>query len=367
MVDGTLKYKIGITLIHGVGDVSAKRLIAYCGSAENVFKERKDKLLKIPGVGEVLAKSISTQDILQRAEEEIYFIEKYKIEPLFYLDENYPKRLKHCEDSPVMLYYRGNADLNEKKILSIVGTRNASHYGKHICEKIIEELSSQNVLVVSGLAYGIDICAHKSALKNNLKTVGVLAHGLDKIYPPENNSTAKRMLSNGGLLTEFISKTKMIPEYFPQRNRIVAGIADAVLVVESAEKGGSLITAEIANNYNRDVFAIPAKAGDKISGGCNWLIKTNRAMLVENAHDILNALGWEEKEKKKKTVQKELFVELDGNEKILVDILNKKEKMDIDNLSLEANLPMSQVSASLLNLEFKGLVKSLPGKMFMMN
>lgn len=367
MADKELKYKIGITLINGVGDVLAKRLIAYCGSAEGVFKEKKNKLIKIPGVGRINVKSILGQDVLQRAEEEIEFVEKNEITPLFFLDKDYPNRLKHCDDAPVMLYCKGNMNLNNSKILSIVGTRNATYYGQSICEKIIRDLSSQNILITSGLAYGIDIYAHRASLKNNLPTVGVVAHGLDRIYPSVHYSTAQKMLENGGLITDFLSGTNPDKENFPKRNRIIAGIADAVVVIESAMSGGSLITAEVANGYNRDVFAIPGKCGEEYSSGCNWLIKTNRAMLVESAKDIEQALGWEKKETKKKNVQKELFIELDSNEKIIIDILSAKEKIDIDNLSAETKMPMSKISALLLTLEFKGMVKSLPGKVYAMS
>lgn len=359
-----MKYKIGITLLEGVGDIIAKRLIAYCGSAEAVFREKKSRLMRVPGVGEINAKAILNHDVLARAEEEMEFIEKNEITPLFYLDKNYPNRLKHCDDAPVMLYCKGNMDLNHQKILGIVGTRNVTVYGQRICEKLIADLSGQNILILSGLAYGVDICAHRAALKHKLPTVAALGHGLDRIYPSVHTSTANKMLEQGGLITDFMSGTNPDKENFPKRNRVVAGLSDAVVVIESGMSGGSLITADIANNYNRDVFAVPGRSGDEYSAGCNWLIKTNRAMLVENAKDIEQALGWEKKEARKKNIQKELFVELDGNEKIVVDILSAKDKLNIDNLSLEAKLPMSQVSALLLNLEFKGLVKTLPGKVY---
>lgn len=364
MIDKELKYKIGITLLNGIGDVLAKRLIAYCGSAEAVFHEKKSRLMKVPGVGGINVNAILEHNVLQRAEEEIEFIEKNEITPLYYLDSNYPNRLKHCDDSPVMLYCKGNMKLNHSKILSIVGTRNATGYGHTMCEKIIGDFAGQNILIASGLAYGIDIYAHRAAIKNNLATVGVVAHGLDRIYPSVHNSTALRMVENGGLVTDFLSGTNPDKENFPKRNRIVAGISDAVLVIESAVSGGSLITAEIANGYNRDVFAIPGKSGEEYSSGCNWLIKTNRAMLVESAKDIEQALGWEKKEPKKKNIQRELFIELNESEKMILDILTVKEKINIDNVCLEAKMPMSQVSALLLTLEFKGLVKSMPGKVY---
>jgi len=363
-----LIYRIGITLIPGVGDVNAKSLISYCGSAEAVFKEKKEKLMKIPGIGSITADAVCNQDVLGRAEEEIKFIEKHKIIPLFYLDEDYPKRLKHCSDSPIMLYYKGTADLNRQKIISIVGTRMATDYGKKICENLIKELAPYNIMVVSGLAYGIDVCAHKAAIANDLPTVAVVAHGLDKIYPSAHRSTAEKMLKNGGLLTDFISKTNPDKENFPKRNRIVAGISDATIVVESGKDGGSLITADIANSYNRDVFAFPGKVDDKYSEGCNHLIKSNRAGLIQSAQDILYIMGWEEaKEKKKPKQQKELFIELGAEEKAIVNVLKDNEQLNIDELCYKANLPMSKISTLLLTLEFSGIIKSLPGKMYQLN
>ena len=358
-----LIYKIGITLIPGVGDITAKKLIAYCGGIEAVFKEKKANLIKIPGINESFAKLIISQNVLSRAEEEIKFIEKYKITPLFYLEKDYPERLKNCNDSPVMLYYKGNANLNSQKVLSIIGTRNATDYGKNICKKIIEDLSSLDILIVSGLAYGIDICAHKISLENNLQTVGVLGHGLHTLYPSVHKPIAEKMINNGGLLTEFISKTKPDTGNFPMRNRIVAGMTDAVLVIETKKKGGSLITAEIANSYNRDVFAIPGRHHDETSQGCNYLIKSNKAALVESADDIIYQMNWEEK-KSKKSIQKKLFVELSPDEKTIMDLLNEFENLPIDTLCNKTELGHGKISAALLNLEFSGLVKCLPGKVY---
>ena len=367
-MDEQLKYKIGITLIPHVGDVNAKSLISYCGGAEAVFKEKKGKLMKIPGIGSITAEAVCKQDVLERAEEEVKFIKKYKITPLFYLDEDYPKRLKHCSDSPVMLYYKGTADLNQQKIVSIVGTRSATNYGKKICENLIEELAPYKVLIASGLAYGIDICAHKAAIENGLSTVGVVAHGLDKIYPSAHRPTAEKMLKKGGILTDFISKTNPDKENFPKRNRIVAGMADATIVIESGKGGGSLITADIANSYNRDVFAFPGRTDDKYSEGCNHLIKTNRAALIQSAQDILYIMGWQEtKQKKNVKQQKELFIELGAEEKTIVDVLKDNTQLNIDELSYKANLPMSKISTLLLTLEFSGIVRSLPGKMYQLN
>lgn len=366
-MDELLKYKIGITLIPGIGDVLAKNLISYCGSIEGVFKEKKAKLQKIPGIGLVLADAIRNHNVLERAEQEIKFIEKYKIAPLFYLDDDYPQRLKHCHDSPVMLYYKGKADLNSKRIVSVVGTRNATLYGKKICQDLINGLADHDVLIASGLAYGVDICAHKTALTNDLPTIGVLAHGLDKIYPAAHRSTAEKMLVKGGLLTEFLSQTQPDRENFPKRNRIVAGMADATIVIESKDEGGSLITADIANSYNRDVFAFPGKVDDEYSVGCNRLIKNNKAALIESATDVLRLMGWEKQKQKKKTVQqKSLFLNLSPEEEMVVGILREKP-VGIDELCYAAKLNMSKVSMLLLNLELTGVVRSLPGKVYSLN
>lgn len=371
IVNDPLIYNIGITLLPGVGDITAKNLIAYCGSAEAVFNEKKSHLEKIPGIGTILIDVISNgeiqKDALKRAEEEIEFLEKEKVKAIFYSDESYPFKLKQCDDGPVLLYYKGNADLNAKKILSIVGTRAATDYGKEVTKRLVEELSTYSPLIVSGLALGIDICAHKAALKNNLQTVAVLAHGLEKIYPDLNIQTAKQMIEQGGLLTEFISRTEMVPEFFPRRNRIVAGLADATIVIESKKSGGSLITADIANSYDRDVFAIPGRMNDSSSEGCNWLIKTNKAMLIQSAEDIVKALSWDVENQKPKRTQTELFANLSEEEEALVNVLKQKEKTHIDDLSLASNLPMSKTASLLLNLEFSGVIKSLPGKMYELN
>lgn len=361
-------YRIGLTLIPGIGDVLAKNLVSYCGSPEAVFREKRSKLLKIPGIGQVLSNMVSNADVLKYAEKELKFIEKYKITPLFYTDAAYPKRLKNCHDSPVVVYYKGNADLNAARVLSVVGTRNMTPYGRKQCESMIEELAAHDVLVVSGLAYGVDICAHRACLKHKIPTVGVLAHGLDKLYPATHRSVAEAMLKNGGLLTDFPSSTIPDKENFPKRNRIVAGMADATVVVESGKKGGSLITADIANSYNRDVFAFPGRTDDEFSEGCNRLVKANKAALVENASDILYMMGWQEHEKeKKKPVQKALFIDLSPDEEALVNVLKEKESAHIDDLCHKAGFSVSKVSAILLSLEFSGVIRSLPGKMYQLN
>jgi DNA processing protein len=360
-----LKYKIALTLIAGVGNVIARNLVSYCGSVEGVFKESKKNLEKIPDVGSITAQAIINHHDFEKAENECRFIEKHNIIPLFYLDKSYPQRLKNCSDAPVMLYFKGSIDLNSQRIVAIVGSRSATDYGKTINEKIVADLKNSKAIIVSGLAYGIDVCAHKAALKNEMKTIGVLAHGLDRIYPGLHRSIAEKMIAEGGLLTEYLTETNPDKENFPQRNRIVAGISDAVVVIEAAKKGGALITAEIANTYNRDVFAVPGRLNDTFSEGCNHLIKTNKAALIESAKDIEYIMGWqEESSKKTKTIQRNLFMELNIEEKSLVDLINQNGSMDIDTICSNMTMPVSKVSATLLNLEFKGMLKSLPGKIY---
>jgi len=364
-VNEQLLYHIAITSIPNIGDITAKKLIAYCGSSEQVFKEKRSLLEKIPGIGAVNANKILQHktEALVVAEEELAFIKKNEIVPLFYLNDNYPKRLFHCEDGPVLLYSKGNVDYNNQKVISIVGTRKATDYGKDFCNKIVEELVPHQPLIVSGLAYGIDICSHKAALKNNLSTVGVLAHGLGRLYPAQHKSIAQQMLENGALLSDYKSGTKPDRENFPKRNRIVAGMADLTIVIESSKKGGSLITAYIANDYNRDVFALPGRLGDSQSEGCNNLIKSHKAALIQSVKDIEYVMGWEIK-KEAKQAQRQLFIELTLEQKVLTAILSKQEKIGIDELSLQAKIPMSKTASMLLNLEFDGVVKSLPGKLY---
>jgi DNA processing protein len=360
-----LAYKIAISLIPGIGSVTARNLIAYIGSVEGVFKEKEKNLRKIPGIGEVNAQRVIRQNVLDRAQRELEFIAKKGIKTYFYLDEAYPARLKSCSDAPIVLYFKGNAKLNESRIISVVGTRSASNYGKEICEEMIGNLSAKAdpMLVISGLAYGIDICAHKACLKYKVPTAGVFAHGFDMMYPALHASIAAKMLEQGGLLTDFISETKLERQNFLRRNRIIAGMADATIIVESAEKGGALVTADIANSYNRDVFAFPGRTNDQYSRGCNKLIKMNEAALVESWSDIEKAMRWDRTEQTIKPIQTSLFVELSNEEQCLMDRLKEGEKF-IDEIMLETQLPMSRVSALLLGLEFKGLIVSLPGKMY---
>ncbi len=363
-----LKYKIALSLIPKVGHITAKKLVAYVGDFEEIFRETKKNLLKIPDIGETLANNIVHSNVLPLAEEEIEFIEKNNIRVIFYLDEEYPERLKHCIDAPVLLYAKGECSLNQRKVLSIVGTRKATNEGVLFCEKLVAALADRGhqPIIVSGLAYGIDATAHHAALNNNLPTVAVLGHGLDIIYPASHKSLARKIEHDGLLLTDFPSKSKRDKNNFVKRNRIIAGLSDATIVVESAEKGGALVTADIANSYNRDVFAVPGRITDPYSKGCNQLIKINRAALLEKVEDIEYLLGWEpESEINKKEIQRNLFVELDDEEKYIVDILKASSKeLPIDTICLKAQMPTSKVSPILLELEFKGILKTLPGKTY---
>ncbi len=364
-MDSHIKYKIALSLIPGIGGVLARNLIAYTGSVEGIFSEPLKSLKKIPGIGEVNARRIKNANVLGRAETEVEFIKKHHIATYFYTDKNYPRRLKSCGDAPILIYSKGTMNLNEQRVVSIVGTRNATDYGKQVCDTLIQKFAERNykILVVSGLAYGIDIQAHKSALKYNIPTVGVVGHGLDNLYPGLHRETAKKMTANGGLVTDFTSKTKIEPTNFLRRNRIIAGLADATIVVESAKKGGALVTADIAASYNRDVFAFPGRTGDIYSKGCNQLIKNSGAALLEGIDDLEYFMNWENSEKEK-NIQSSLFVELNKQEQKIVDLLQKEGELFIDQISAEMELTSSRISTILLNLEFKNVVAVLPGQIY---
>jgi len=361
--DDTLLYRIGITLIPGIGNMNAKKLIAWCGDPALVFKEPKRDLLKIPGMARILNSDINLQQLLIRAEQEMTFIRNSGIKPLYYYDDDYPEKLKHCADSPLMLYYKGLEGIFNKKILAIVGTRKATSYGQHICKEIVKDLENENIVIVSGMAYGIDSCAHRMALSCGLETIGVLGHGLDRIYPSENRNMAARMLEQGGLLTEFMSQSIPDRENFPKRNRIIAGLSDAVLVVESAGKGGAIITAEIASSYNRDVFAVPGSIHNEYSDGCHLLIRRNIAALARSADDIRYSMGWEGKAEKQKS-KAELLSKYDHEEKIILRIILEKVRAPIDDIVLISGLGATKAASVLLKLEFEGVISGLPGKLY---
>lgn len=364
-----IKYAIALTLLEGVGPVNAKKLLAYCGNFQGIFQSTKSQLHRIPGVGSILANKIyaqlSDRGILERAEQEMDFIEQNKLKVFLYTEGDYPLNLKQCEDCPMVLYGKGNIDFKETKIISVVGTRKITERGKEICVQLVKGLEAYAPLIISGMAYGVDIHAHKACVEHEIPTIGVLAHGLDRLYPQTHRKTADKMMKQGGLLTEFMSGTNPDRENFPKRNRIIAGLADATVVVESAQRGGSLITAEIANSYSRDVFAVPGRITDSYSEGCNFLIKTNKAHLLNGAEDIIYLMNWELTENDKpKAIQRELFVELPTDEKLVYELLSAEEHKSIEQLIHLSDLSSSSLAAILLQLEFKGLVKSLPGSSY---
>ena len=358
-------HQIALTLVPKVGDVAAKKLIAYCGGAEAVFKESKKSLLLIPGIGPAIASSIVSQDLLSAAEFEIKFMEQNDIKPIYFMDQDYSFRLKQCGDAPIMLYIKGGVNLNTKKVISVVGTRRATEYGKQMTEKIIEGLSEFNdIVVVSGLAYGIDIATHKACLKYNVPTIAVLAHGLDRVYPQLHTQVATEMLNQGALLSDFMSGTKPDRENFPKRNRIIAGLSDATLVVEARKKGGALITADIANSYSRDLFAVPGRVGDDNSEGCNNLIRRNQAALIQSSSDICYLMRWDKDSEQNSSQQVSLFIDLNKDEQEILGILSSKDKLTLDLIGFQAKLSIPKIMQILLQLELKGLVRALPGNQY---
>lgn len=363
MNNQNLLYLLALQKADGIGDINAKKLIKYCGSAEAVFNEKSINLLKIEGIGSHKIKGLKNKKtLLAKAEKELSFISNHKIHVSSFLDSSYPERLKHAVDSPLLLFQKGKMEFKQQRIISIVGTRNITNYGKTFLKKLIAEIANYNPLIVSGLAYGVDVLAHQLAMENNLQTIGVLAHGLDRIYPSKHHKEALKMQENGGLITDFWSGTTPDRNNFVKRNRIVAGISQATIVIESAAKGGSLITAELANSYNRDVFALPGRTSDVYSSGCNNLIKTNKAALLQSGKDLAYLLNWEKVICK--PIQKQLFVTLDKNETTIYNYLLKEGKQTLDIIALHNNLPIYKVSSLLLNLELKGVVRPLHGKLF---
>ena len=359
-----LVYQLALPTVPQIGNVQARILMEHFESAEAVFKAKKSTLEKIEGIGEIRAASIKSFSAFEQFESEISFIEKYKIQPLFLKDPAYPGRLFNCYDPPTILFYKGNANLNISKVIAIIGTRNNSEYGKQMTQQLIEELAPYQPLIISGLAAGIDAIAHKQSIHNGLNTVGVLAHGLDTIYPQQHKNLAKEMLKKGGgLLTEF--KSGVIPDrhHFPTRNRIVAGMADATVVIETAVKGGSMITARLAFDYHRDVFAFPGKATDARSSGCNQLIREQKAQLITSGKELAEIMGWETKPLKQ-PIQKRIFEILDANETSVVTTLQQSSKLHIDQLQLTTGLSGSTLAGTLLQLELRGLIKQLPGKLY---
>ncbi|NLX66782.1 MAG: DNA-protecting protein DprA [Bacteroidales bacterium] len=359
-------YQIALTQIKGVGVMHARNLMQVIGNEEAIFKEDIRKLESIPRISRRLIAEIRNPGVLKRAEKELEFITDNKLRLIFFTDEDYPQRLTQCIDAPLLLYAKGNADFNHQKTISVVGTRNSTRYGEEFCKEFIEELSRRisDLQVISGLAYGIDICAHRAALKHNLSTIAVLAHGLDRIYPQMHRQTAVDMLQNGALLTEFPSGTNPDKHNFVKRNRIVAGMVDTVVVIESGAKGGSLTTADIANSYYREVFALPGRIHDKMSVGCNKLISENKANLFQSIDSFISHMGWEENKKVVLPTQQELFPDLSEEEVLVCEKLKMAGATHVNTLAIELNIPVSELFMTLLELEVKNIVTSLPGGMY---
>lgn len=361
-----LIHRIALAMLKGIGPVNARNLVAYCGGVDALFTDPKarQRLEQVPGIGPERTKAILDKRVLAAAEKEVAYVRKHKLRALFYLDEAYPWRLRNCDDAPVMLYARGNAELDAERTVAIVGTRAPTEQGRWLCAELVEGLKPSGVTIVSGLAYGIDIVAHRTALKAGLETIGCVAHGLDRIYPGEHAATAKEMIKQGALVSELPSGAPFAPGNFPARNRVIAGLSDCTIVIESGTKGGSLITADIANSYDREVMAFPGRPTDAKSEGCNRLIKDSKAHLITGPEDVLKLMGWLPTKKKKVGVQQAMFTELQPEEQAIVDALKAKGRMDIDSLCFAVGMLPHKASTVLLTLEVNGVVRSLPGKVY---
>lgn len=347
-----------------IGDILAKKLITAVGNVEQLFREKPANLQKIHGIGTFAIQHLFDANNIKLAEQEYAFIKENNYEAIYFLDAAYPKNLSFCVDSPILLFKDGNINFKNEKIISIVGTRKMSSYGREFCEKLIEDLAVYNPIIASGFAYGVDICAHKAAIKNGLQTIAVLAHGFQQIYPKVHKKYMRQVMENGGFLTEFGYEENPIRENFLKRNRIVAGISKATIIIESAEKGGSLVTADIANSYNKDVFALPGRANDIYSKGCNNLIKNNQANVITDSKDIVKMLNWDVVSAPQKVIQQELFIHLSDQEQAIYNHLKDQGKQLLDQIAIDCNIPLYQLSSILLQMELKGITKPLPGKMF---
>jgi DNA processing protein len=364
MTETDLLYVLALQNVAKIGDITAKKLISHCGSPEAIFKEKKKNLLNIDGIGTTTISDLFGIYHFEAAEKEMKYIKDNDVECLYFMDSNYPEKLKHCIDGPILLFQSGNIDLKKQRIISIVGTRKITTYGIAFCEQLVEQLAVFNPVIVSGFAYGTDITAQKYALKHNLQTIGCLAHGLNQIYPAVHKKYVADIEKNGGFMTDFWSSSTPERENFLKRNRIIAGLSEATIVIESAERGGSLVTADIANSYNRDVFAVPGRTTDSQSMGCNNLIKFQKAHVLSNPLDVPYILNWELEDKKKPAIQKQLFVELDDQEKLIYNYLKANDKKMLDIIAIECHLPIFKVAGLLLNMELKGVIRPLPGKLF---
>jgi len=363
MNDSSTYYRIALKQVHGLGNVTQRKLIQHFGDAESIFQAPTTTLARDFKIPKRITKQLNSKEVHRAAEDEMQFIDREKIDVLWFEDSSYPERLRQVFDAPVLLYKKGNYDLNAPKIIAVVGTRSCTPYGLEKTNEIIDGIAPHHPLIISGLAYGVDVTAHRRAMKNNLSTVGVLGHGLNKIYPAAHRKEAEMMCENGGLLTEFPSNVKVSPELFPMRNRIVAGLADTLVVIEAAKKGGALITAEFAFGYNRDIFALPGRVGDRYSEGCNHLIKQQKAHLLQSAKDIEYIMRWEQREAPR-SVQKQMFIELTDEEQQIYDYLQGQGTVGMETLMIDLNLPGSALASRLLQLELKGVVLAIPGKKY---
>lgn len=356
-------YQIGLTMINGVGDILARHLLEAFGDPERIFGERLSALEKIPGIGPTLAREIKRPEVLARAERELEFVLDNRIRAYFWTDKDYPHRLRNCADAPILLYFKGEANLDAKRIVSVVGTRRATPYGQALTENFIKELAARcpDALIVSGLAYGIDAAAHQAALRHQLPTVAVLAHGLDRVYPPTHRSLAAEMTRQGGLLTDYPTGTNPDRQNFVQRNRIVAGLADATVIIESAEKGGSMITAELAFNYGKELFAFPGRIGDKSSLGCNRLIQAQKANLITQAADLVGLLGWDKDKPAPQPTQGSLPFSTNPDNDEALRAIRESGEILVNDLGRQLGIPFQRLSSILFELEMEGLVQALPG------
>lgn len=364
MPEEEILYLLALQKVKGVGAINAKKLIAHLGSAQAVFTEKPSTLKKIHGITPNLLKNINTSEILKKAKKEWLYIQQNEIKYNTFLDEAYPERLKHCIDSPILLFQDGKISYDKQPVISIVGTRKMTSYGRDFLKTFIKDLTTYKPIIVSGFAYGVDITAHRYAMDNNLQTIGVLAHGLDQMYPAEHKKYMHKVLENGGFYTEYWHDEKALRENFLMRNRIIAGLSDATIIIESAERGGSLVTAQIANSYDRDVFAVPGRVKDTYSRGCNNLIRTNRAALLQSVENLAYMLNWDQKTKKPKAIQAKLFLDLNEEQQTIYDYLQKNGKTLLDQLALDCQMPIYKLSGILVEMEMMGAIKPLPGKLF---
>ena len=365
MTDNEFIDALRLQAVPNIGDITAKKLITHCGSPTAIFEDKMQHLLKIDGIGTHTLKGLFNKAYKEQAEEEYEFCSRNDLQLSYFMNSDYPEYLKHCIDAPILFFQKGNIDIKNRKIISVVGTRNCTSYGTAFCERFVDEIAPLDPIIVSGFAYGVDITMHKAAMEKGLQTIGCLAHGLNQFYPKSHKKYASKVMEHGGFITEFWSTSNPDRENFLKRNRIIAGMSEATIVVESAEKGGSLVTADLANGYDREVFAVPGRYSDKYSKGCNDLIKRQKAQMLTSAAELVYLLGWEINEKKEApSVQKQLFVELDEKERSIYEYLQQNGKQQLDTVALECKMPIFRASSTLLEMEMKGVIRPLPGKLF---